>query len=426
MINISEKRKRGLLVLVLLFNAMWGFGQEQYSNFVTAEYTIGKTSITNTGFPDVGLHQAWFFNFGSFQNTNENEWAHRLNQPKTGVSVAFARYGQDDILGYSVSVMPNIELGIGRSDFGIHLAFVAAYFNKQFDLDENLYNEKIATRLNYSYRAMLYYNLSPESKTNWRLGLGYYHQSNGHTRFPNQGLNSFTASISAALGVTPERQEGKFVDEKEFANTKNFFVSARRGLGVNAFTEVQNDKRPVQITSVSAGLIVNKTFKFGIGVFHKFYKHYYDYINLGEDLLPDYPQLADQPYINASAIGVSAIGEFQLNHIGMEIELGFNISKPFFEIDYIINSGYSFTESYPGVGPVTFRILGEIDSFYYLKRLISTRMGLKYYMIGTEQNPTHNIYFGAHINANLGQADFSEVSLGYVYSIPLKLSKQGL
>ncbi len=420
MINISEKKNWLVVIIALMLSSGLSFGQERYSNFITPEYTIGKTSITNTGFPDVGLHQAWFFNFGSYQNTNPNEWAHRLKQPKTGVSIAFARYGQDDILGYSVSLMPNIELQLGASDFGIQLAFGAAYFNKVFDLDENLFNEKISTHFNFSYRTMLFYNLSPEDKANWRLGIGYYHQSNGHTRSPNQGLNSFTLSLSAELAYTPENQMDPILERKSFANTKNFFVSARRGLGMNAFTEVQNDKRPVHVTSVSAGLIVNKTYKFGIGVFHKFYRHYYDYINLGEDLIPEYSYLTDHPYINASAIGVSAIGEMQLNHIGMEIELGFNISKPFFTIDYLINSGYSFTESYPGVGEVTFRILGEIDGFYKLKRLISTRMGLKYYIIGTEKNPTHNVYLGAHINANLGQADFSEVSLGYVYSVPFK------
>ncbi len=418
MINISEKRKNSLLSLLFTCSSILMIAQEKYSNFITAEYTIGKTSITNTGFPDVGLHQAWFFNFGSYQNTNTNEWAYRLKQPKTGVSVAFARYGHDDILGYSVSVMPNIELQLGSSNFGMHLAFGAAYFNKKFDLDENLFNEKIATQLNYSYRTMLFYNMSKKQKANWRIGIGYYHQSNGHTRFPNQGLNSFSASISSELAYTPDRIKDPFLENQSFTDSKNFYISARRGIGMNAFTEVQNDRRPVHITSVSAGFIVNKTYKFGIGVFHKFYRHYYDYINLGEDLIPDYPELTDHPYINASAIGVSAIGEFQLNHIGMEVELGFNISKPFFKIDYIINSGYSYTESYPGVGSVDFRVLGELDGFYKFKRLVSTRMGLKYYVIGTEKDPTHNIYIGAHINANLGQADFSEVSLGYVYSVP--------
>ena len=43
-------------------------------------------------------------------------------------------------------------------------------------------------------------------------------------------------------------------------------------------------------------------------------------------------------------------------------------------------------------------------------------MGLKYYLIGTTKVPKNNLYLGFHINANLGQADFTELSLGYVYS----------
>lgn len=418
--SISEKINKSLLVILFALGTLNSYGQELNSNFVAAEYTIGKSSIPNTGFPDVGLHQAFFLNFGSYHNKNTNEWAHRLKQPKTGVSVGFARYGEDDILGYSVSVMPNIEFQLGASNFGIHLAFGAAYFNKSLDLEENPFNVIISTRLNFSYRTMLFYNLNKNAKTNWRLGMGYFHQSNGHTRLPNQGLNSFAASLSAEFGFTPKNKIGKIAQKRSFKDTKSFYISARRGLAINVFSDVQNDRRPVHISSVSAGLIINKTYKLGVGVFHKFYRHYYDYIKLGEDLIPEYPSLADHPFINASAIGVSAIGEMQLNHIGIEVEIGFNISKPFYKIDYLINSGFSFTNIYPDVGAVTVRVLGEIDTNFHLKRLISSRMGLKYYLIGTEKDPTHNIYFGAHINANLGQADFSEASLGYVYSIPLK------
>lgn len=31
--------------------------------------------------------------------------------------------------------------------------------------------------------------------------------------------------------------------------------------------------------------------------------------------------------------------------------------------------------------------------------------------------PENNFYIGAHINSNLGQADFSEISLGYIYNL---------
>ena len=65
-------------------------------------------------------------------------------------------------------------------------------------------------------------------------------------------------------------------------------------------------------------------------------------------------------------------------------------------------------------------MLGELDSKYKLKRLISGRLGLKYYLIGTKKSPVNNLYFGVYLNSNLGQADFSEMSLGYVYSFNFK------
>lgn len=409
------KPKYYILIFYLFGAVLVASSQEEATNFFSPEFTVGKTPINNTGFPDFGLHTALFLNFGSYQNTNPNEWAYWLKQPKTGLSLAYATYGNADVLGYSIHVLPFVEFQMFHPRLSIHAAFGVSYFNKKFDLETNLPNEKISTNINWTYRTMLYYKALETPKVNWRLGLGYFHQSNGHTRFPNQGLNSFSGSVSAELKYTPKRQEGKLVTNSSFEKTSMFYASARRGIGLMAFTEAQGDKKPVHITAISFGKVINKTYRVGIGVFHKFYEHYFDYIQEGEDLIPDYPELTDHPYLNAAAIGVSGIGELQLNHIGLEVELGFNIRKPFYKIDYLINSGYSFTIPDGNGDPVTFRVLGELNDYYQLKRLISSRMGLKYYIIGTEKNPPHNVYVGAHINANLGQADFSELSVGYVF-----------
>jgi hypothetical protein len=41
------------------------------------------------------------------------------------------------------------------------------------------------------------------------------------------------------------------------------------------------------------------------------------------------------------------------------------------------------------------------------------RLGLNYYFINPVKNTRCNIFVGADIDANFGQADFSELSLGY-------------
>ena len=72
------------------------------------------------------------------------------------------------------------------------------------------------------------------------------------------------------------------------------------------------------------------------------------------------------------------------------------------------------------MGPVAIFEYGKLDGEYEIKRSISTRLGLKYYLLPTKEAPQHNLFFGATINTNAGQADFSEFSLGYVYRYKFK------
>ena len=100
-----------------------------------------------------------------------------------------------------------------------------------------------------------------------------------------------------------------------------------------------------------------------------------------------------------------------LNHIGIDLQLGFNLHKPAYKIDWRINQGWSYI---PKEIPPS-AVLGEFDTKFRIKHLISTRMGMKYYLVGMDKKPRNNVFLGFHINANGGQADFTELSLGYVY-----------
>ncbi len=96
--------------------------------------------------------------------------------------------------------------------------------------------------------------------------------------------------------------------------------------------------------------------------------------------------------------------------------VGANLHKPAYDIDWRINQGWDNT---PRDIPEEW-MLGEYNSKYKLKKLIATRLGLRYYLFGNDSTPIHNIFAGASINANLGQADFTEVSVGYVFLLTEK------
>ncbi|WP_353779801.1 acyloxyacyl hydrolase [Winogradskyella sp. 3972H.M.0a.05] len=409
--------------LLILFLCFIGFSylpaqnqqfQENTSHYFHPEILVGKATEPNEGFPKTNLQTGFTFGLGRYNLTQERVWAKWLNFPKTGISASVYDFGNTEKVGRAYTIMPFMEYDLSNR-LHINAGIGLSYTDTKFDPVTNPFNEAITTDLNWSFRSFFYYDVFKKESIDWRFGLGYVHHSNGHTRLPNQGLNSFLASVSAFIKTSPEIHQPK--PEIEKTSTRQTYFSFKAGLGQNVLSEIFNNKKEVYSVAVSVGRIHNKTFKFGGGLYYRFYEHYYDYIKSdGELVVSDYPIFKENPFGYASAYGLFGTAELLLSHFGVEFDIGINISKPFYKIDWILNQGYDF------VNPQgeTIVVLGELDWYYEIKRTISSRLGLKYYFITNDKSPKHNIFIGAHINANLGQADFTELSLGYVYRLPLK------
>lgn len=411
-----------LVLAIVIFSFSLSIAQEDntYTHIFTPEFSYGTLAEPNENFPDTKGVLGLFLSYGKDHSLNEQEWAYRLNYPKTGLSVSAFSLGNKDAVGYSFSVLPYAEFPVFNSKkekFNLHIGMGAAYFTEKYDPITNPYNQGVTTDITWSFRMFLYYSFLQSEKMDWRLGAGYFHQSNGHTKLPNQGFNSFLVSVSTAIHHNKETLPEV---PKKYKRSTYSFWTVRTGIGQNVLSEEFNDKKEVYSFSVGYGKVINKTYKIGFGAYYRFYEHYYDYINDGESLVEEeYPVFMENPFGYASNFGFYGSGELLLNHIGVEFQLGLNIFKPAYKIDWKLNQGYSYeidTED----GPVTIVQLGELDWYYEVKRTIMGRLGLKYYLFGTDNTPTHNVYCGVHINTNLGQADFTELSLGYVYSLNFK------
>ena len=269
----------------------------------------------------------------------------------------------------------------------------------------------------------LYYDIIKKKKSNWRVGLGYFHHSNGHTKLPNQGLNSFLFSLSRQSNYNLKKKNKSIIDpvpKPAYKKSSQNFYTIRFGAGQNVFSEVYNDKKEVYTLALSYGKIINKTFKVGIGFYYRFYQHYYDYIKSeGEVVVEQYPHFQGNPYGYASNIGFFVHSELLLGHIGFELELGYNIYKPFYKVEWKLNQGIYWEFDTPD-GPEVRYVLGKLDGAYKAKLAISARLGLKYYLISNQKSPKSNFFIALHIKTNLGQADFTELSLGYVKRFEFK------
>ncbi|WP_103070766.1 acyloxyacyl hydrolase [Aquimarina sediminis] len=411
--------------LLLFFVGIHIYGQEpaeKYDHiFIVPEFLLGKTMEANTGFPKSKLQKSFFVSLGSYNNTIDKQWTIGLSAPKTGVSFGITDFGNSEKIGMAYVLMPYIETGLFRkksSRWNLNVGIGAAYIDTQFDPELNPLNQAVTTRFNWFFRSFFYYDLLKRQSVNWRLGLGYTHYSNGHTRLPNQGLNSFLFSLSSSIGREPDNFEEQIKKKRQDKNRySQLYFSLRTGIGQNVLSRVFNDKREVYSVAASSGKIINRNFKFGAGFYYRFYEHYYNYINENLELVQDqYSFFRENPYRYATNFGFFTTAELFIGHVGIEFDIGINIYKPFYKVDWQLSQGYFYNNEYVR--------LGELNSYYKVKQTVSSRLGVKYYLFNSYKLYKNNLFLGVHINSNLGQADFSELSLGYVYRFNLKKHKK--
>lgn len=122
-----------------------------------------------------------------------------------------------------------------------------------------------------------------------RFGIGYFHNSNGHIRLPNNGLNCFTINLASQIGLKKNEIIYSKVDSIVNTNQKKHqkYYSFRFGLGQKVFSQTNNTKKKVYVLAASKGIIIDKTFKFGYGFCYRFYEDYYDFIKNDENLSKD-------------------------------------------------------------------------------------------------------------------------------------------
>ena len=371
-------------------------------SYIQPEYNIGKL-IPNylDTFPKTTVQQGLYLSFGR-SKTDTNSWARYYNYPSTGIVLHYANYGNNAVFGHSFGANPYISFKVfnkSKANYRLKMSLGIAYFTNHFDSTDNINNNMIGSPFTWDYKLFLYRTLVAKENYNINIGFGFSHESNGHTRMPNMGTNSALFSITGQFFKDrnnffeiPSRLKGR-----NFA-PKQFFVHFRQGYGYHEQNRTEGPKTgrslPVYSTSVGMGYIFNNHIKFRTGFTYKFYEQFNTHLN--EVYIPE---LADNQTWNSSALVWYVGNEFLMGHVGFDTEVGFNLHKPFY--------AYYHTSS-----KIAIRMM----------RLVATRLGLNLYLLNTNDNPGHNFFIGANINANLGKADFTEFSIGYTKVFRRKLT----
>ena len=377
-------------VLFFWFISTTCFSQE---NTIRPELMIGKSVPSYELFTGKNPQIVAGVSYEYKNNDNSIAWQSILNNPTTGISLYYTNYGTK-IKGNSVSLLPFLEFHpINNYKWSTRFGIGVSYFDTKYHSINNPKNNAISSSLTWAIQGFLYYDTKFKNDFDLRLGLGVFHHSNGHTKLPNEGLNSALLSLSTTFNLQKKslKKNLPIFDKSSIKKYNNSFYGFRFGNGYHAFITEDSPLKPVYSITAHGGTFYKNITKISLGVNYRFYQHYYDYIK--ENNTSSY---IENPVWNASNIYLSLGLEVMLGQIGVDWEGGLNIYKPFYKTHF-------------GLQPN--------KSKYKLKKLFLGRLGLKLYAINTKKNPKNNFYIAAHINSNLSQADFTELSFGLVHNI---------
>jgi hypothetical protein len=417
---MNNLRNLFTILFILIFYAIQAQINNQHVannySFIGLGYSVGRTLPANFYFPETERQQNLNITIGKSNYREDINWLKHLNYPKTGFIISYTDYGNPSQVGRSIALMPFIDFNIfnrSTNKISLQTGFGAAYFNVLYNKETNPTNLGISTHVNWTYRTFLNYKFLEKKTYNMKIGVGYQHNSNGHLRLPNSGLNSFLMAVNSEFYFN--KKETTFSDQIQTASPKKSesrsYYSTRLGFGQNVLSKFDISKKDVATFALSYGKIKSNTYKYGGGIYYRYYESYYDYIkNNGTIVNEKYPEFKKSPLLYSSNVGLFTNFEFLMNHISIEAEIGVNLYKPSYKIDWQINNEKTVNGVY---------IPAKFGFLYSVKSIVSSRLGMKYYVINNNKSPIHNLFIGATVNANLGQADFSELSLGYVYS-PIK------
>lgn len=331
---------------------------------------------------DVILSVVW-------KNTKKS-WSKYYNTPEVGISSLFSILGNENVFGNQISIYPFVRFRQKNKEKPWHIQYSigASYFDKPYDSITNIENLAIGSHFTWHFSASLYKTLKIFEKSELRLSGNFIHASNGHIQIPNFGLNSGTIGLELLINSSSQYKDKSTSKDKPI-----WMIEQMNSIGIHelagTYRPIGGEKYHVRSHGLNAAYLHNGHFKIKAGFTYRYYDSYYKYMNKTRTSVN---------VMDASNVYFMAGTEFLFGHIGIDIEGGLNLYKPFYEEYYF-----------------TFDNKGKVD--YWSKKLFNTRMGLNYYLIDNTKTPTFNVKVGAHINANFGTADFSSLSLGFVYNL---------
>jgi hypothetical protein len=363
---------------------------------IEAQYGAGKVAPVYPNFPKNTFVNIAEVHVG-YQTAGESQWNKIFNYPRLGVSFIYQNLGNNAVFGQQFSIVPTVYFSTAKkenakvfADFRVGMGL--ATFNKVYDTITNPSNDMVSEHATWQITlgSNLHWNIS--EYLSLQVGAMWYHASDSHTVLPNVGINTFGGF--AGLAVYPFGRAARSHTYDTLQVENKWHANFRFGSGYQAkggpFGPEVGPKYPVYTAAAYASKRVAKVFLLKAGAIYRYYPLY-------QSVIEGNPAFTSNTKLKSSAFIVFGGSEFLLGHFAISVEVGINVYKPAYK---------TFSDEY----------LGRVTPYnYYLGRYLATRFGANYYILDPYKHMRNNVFVGAYVSANSGEAEFLELNVGYVF-----------
>jgi len=357
--------------------------------FWSAQFYGGKMLAIHQDFPEVGFSTLYDIGI-NFQTLGKRDWHQDLNYPEIGISLSYANFGNDEILGQSIAIIPTLMLGRKpRSKSSMEWKFGAgmAWFNKPYDLHNNPDNVVNGSRFAVIITASggLHYRIS--EKYSFRVGGQLVHYSNGHTAVPNVGTNILGAYVG--LNFYPDYKDDYSKHELTQPSRK-LRLNIKAAIGFHEIEGTVDAPAGPTYLVYSGSFYLSKRFSRvhngHLGIDYHYYTAFHDLI-VNEDFFDD------NYFWNSSTVVLYVGDEIMIGRLSFIAQLGYNIFNPFKK---------------------KMRELGLYDNKWVDFR-VTAKVGIQYYPFYQIPETRKKVYVGLYLKTISGKADFAEAAVGYTF-----------
>lgn len=328
------------------------------------------------------------------QTNGGKDWHHIFGFPKVGCSFFLWDLGNRKELGQMAGVVPNITFNTQAINWyspKVNLGLGLAFFNKQYNYDTNPADYYIGSKMTAYAYVSAYIQPSIGRHLNLKTGFMVAHCSNGHYQVPNLGIN--LPSVFLGITYTPGELPKRFLQRDIAVPENKIRFNIRTGIGVHELAEtkgpVLTPKYAIYVNDIYLSKRYGKVSNVQLGIEVNYYNSYYNYIVNNDYFL-------SQQRLKATVMGFFLAHELMISRFSLLTQGGINVYNQFY-------NKYSERD-------------GKPDDFKRVtKKIFSTRLGVQYYLFDPKYCTRSNVFIGAYIKANFGQADFLCSQIGFVF-----------